>query len=292
MRHYYTDQQIRDAEAPLLGALPDGVLMRRAAWPLAVAIADELRRRTGAVAGRRVLITAGPTYEALDPVRGITNRSSGKQGFAIAAALAELGCEVTLVASNAAQAADFAQTCDVDFALLDVGLIREKSFAIAEGLEEEVVLPGGGKLLVEPVRTLTAIDVNSSGANAEKGMERTALSVNIEAAREIPRQLALRNIGGTIVIDFIDLENRNKREQVLTALREAAEKVLREGESLSSFVEESVRLQVRQRQEQAAFIERGLASRERARKKDAYVSSSNVLKQLEARLAKAGKGRK
>ncbi|MDY0873350.1 ribonuclease E/G [Dongia rigui] len=94
--------------------------------------------------------------------------------------------------------------------------------AIAECLEEEVLLPGGGKLLVEPVRTLTAIDVNSAGANAEKGMERTALSVNIEAAREIPRQLALRNIGGTIVIDFIDLENRNKREQVLNALREAA----------------------------------------------------------------------
>lgn len=94
--------------------------------------------------------------------------------------------------------------------------------AIAEGLEEEVILPGGGKLLVEPVRTLTAIDVNSAGANVEKGIERTALSVNIEAAREIPRQLALRNIGGTIVIDFIDLENRNKREQVLTALREAA----------------------------------------------------------------------
>ena len=59
MRHYYTDQQIRDAEAPLLGALPDGVLMRRAAWPLAVAIADELRRRTGAVAGRRVCAVVG-----------------------------------------------------------------------------------------------------------------------------------------------------------------------------------------------------------------------------------------
>lgn len=94
--------------------------------------------------------------------------------------------------------------------------------AIAEGLDEEVVLPGGGRLLVEPVRTLTAIDVNSAGANVEKGIERTALSVNIEAAREIPRQLALRNLGGTIVIDFIDLENRNKREQVLNALREAA----------------------------------------------------------------------
>jgi ribonuclease G len=93
--------------------------------------------------------------------------------------------------------------------------------AIAEALEEDVLLPGGGRLLIEPVRTLTAIDVNSAGATAEKGFERTALSVNIEAAREIPRQLALRNLGGTIVIDFIDLENRNKREQVLEALRQA-----------------------------------------------------------------------
>ena len=59
MRHYYSDQQIRDAEAPLLAALPDGALMRRAAWPLAVAIAGELHRRTGAVAGRRVCAVVG-----------------------------------------------------------------------------------------------------------------------------------------------------------------------------------------------------------------------------------------
>lgn len=93
--------------------------------------------------------------------------------------------------------------------------------AVAEALNETVQLPGGGQLLIEPVRTLTAIDVNSAGAVAERGLERTALAVNLAAAREIPRQLALRNIGGTIVIDFIDLENRNKREQVLAALREA-----------------------------------------------------------------------
>ncbi|WP_374656238.1 ribonuclease E/G [Dongia sp.] len=95
--------------------------------------------------------------------------------------------------------------------------------AIAEALEEEVLLPGGGRLLFEPVRTLTAIDVNSAAATGEKGFERTALSVNLEAAREIPRQLALRNLGGTVVIDFIDLENRNKRDQVIETLRQAVE---------------------------------------------------------------------
>jgi phosphopantothenoylcysteine decarboxylase/phosphopantothenate--cysteine ligase len=55
------------------------------------------------LAGRRVLVTAGPTAEPIDPVRVITNRSSGKQGFAIAGALARLGAEVTLVAGPVAQ---------------------------------------------------------------------------------------------------------------------------------------------------------------------------------------------
>ncbi len=93
---------------------------------------------------------------------------------------------------------------------------------IAAALDETVTLPCGGNLLVEPVRTLTAIDVNSAAATRKGGMELTALTVNIEAAAEVPRQLALRNLGGIVVVDFIDLENRNKREQVLECLRAAA----------------------------------------------------------------------
>lgn len=93
--------------------------------------------------------------------------------------------------------------------------------AIVEALEVEVTLPGGGQLLVEPVRTLTAIDVNSAAATGRTGIEQTALAVNLEAAREIPRQLALRNLGGVIVVDFIDLQNRNKRDQIISTLREA-----------------------------------------------------------------------
>ncbi|WP_288757245.1 bifunctional phosphopantothenoylcysteine decarboxylase/phosphopantothenate--cysteine ligase CoaBC [uncultured Brevundimonas sp.] len=52
--------------------------------------------------GRRAVVTAGPTFEPIDPVRGLTNRSSGKQGYAVAAALAELGCDVTLVSGPTA----------------------------------------------------------------------------------------------------------------------------------------------------------------------------------------------
>lgn len=93
---------------------------------------------------------------------------------------------------------------------------------IAAALEESVILPCGGNLLVEPVRTLTAIDVNSATATRRGGMELTALTVNLEAAAEIPRQLALRNLGGIIVVDFIDIDHKAKREQVLQQLREAA----------------------------------------------------------------------
>ncbi len=69
------------------------------------AIEDALDGPSGRpLAGRRALVTAGPTAEPLDPVRVLTNRSSGKQGYAIAEALSELGCEVTLVSGPTALA--------------------------------------------------------------------------------------------------------------------------------------------------------------------------------------------
>lgn len=71
------------------------------------------------------------------------------------------------------------------------------------------------------------------------------------------------------------------------ALRQAAESVLQEGETLSSFVEQSVRAQIHQRQQHEAFLRRGLASREAARVSGRYVDADEVLKGLEARLAGA-----
>jgi predicted transcriptional regulator len=72
-------------------------------------------------------------------------------------------------------------------------------------------------------------------------------------------------------------------------LREAAEDVLQEGESLSSFVEQSVRAQIERRRTQEEFVARGLASREKTQRSGKYVSSTVVLKGLESRLAKAKK---
>jgi Rne/Rng family ribonuclease len=84
---------------------------------------------------------------------------------------------------------------------------------LAEALEPQVPLAGGGSLIIEPTAALTAIDVNGAG--------RRAREVNLEAAAEIARQLRLRRIGGTVVVDFVDLETRRERAELLAALRAA-----------------------------------------------------------------------
>ena len=77
----------------------------------------------------------------------------------------------------------------------------------------EVRLPSGGVIVIDHTEALTAIDINSARATKGSDIEATALNTNLEAAEEIARQLRLRDLGGLIVIDFIDMEsNRNQRE--------------------------------------------------------------------------------
>src|SRR5205814_2005782 len=80
-------------------------------------------------------------------------------------------------------------------------------------------LPSGGYLIIEPTEALVSIDVNSGRFVGKKDPEKTSLKTNIEAAREIARQLRLRDVGGIIVADFIDMDTRTNREKVLQELR-------------------------------------------------------------------------
>lgn len=76
-----------------------------------------------------------------------------------------------------------------------------------------VTLPSGGSIAIDHTEALTAIDVNSAKANKGSDIEATALAANLEAAEEVARQLRLRDLGGLVVVDFIDMENmRNQRE--------------------------------------------------------------------------------
>jgi ribonuclease G len=85
--------------------------------------------------------------------------------------------------------------------------------------QPRVDLPTGGYIIIQPTEALTSIDVNTGRYTGKKDPESTILKTNIEAAREVARQLRLRDIGGIIVVDFIDMESRSNREKVLQELR-------------------------------------------------------------------------
>ncbi|WP_232507733.1 Rne/Rng family ribonuclease [Ghiorsea bivora] len=87
--------------------------------------------------------------------------------------------------------------------------------------EREIRLPSGGSIVFDPTEALTAVDVNSSRSTGRKHIDDTALDTNLEAAREIARQLRIRDIGGLVVVDFIDMANRKHGQQVEEELRSA-----------------------------------------------------------------------
>jgi len=86
--------------------------------------------------------------------------------------------------------------------------------------EREIRLPSGGSIVLDPTEALTSIDINSSRSTGQKHIDDTALATNLEAASEIARQLRIRDIGGLIVIDFIDMANRKHAQQVEELLRD------------------------------------------------------------------------
>ena len=90
-----------------------------------------------------------------------------------------------------------------------------------KALDRKVWLPSGGSLIIERTEALTVIDVNTGKNVGTSNLEETVYRNNLEAAEEIARQLRLRDIGGIIVIDFIDMEIRENRDKVAASLRSA-----------------------------------------------------------------------
>ena len=88
-------------------------------------------------------------------------------------------------------------------------------------LDPKVWLPSGGSLIIERTEALTVIDVNTGKNVGKSSLEDTVFKNNLEAAVEIARQLRLRDIGGIIVVDFIDMERRDNRDEVVQVFRDA-----------------------------------------------------------------------
>ena len=90
---------------------------------------------------------------------------------------------------------------------------------VSRALSKNVWLRSGASLVIECTEALTAIDVNTSKTETRKKDEETFLQINLEAAREVCRQLRLRNISGIIIVDFINLSNKEYSDQLMAELR-------------------------------------------------------------------------
>ncbi len=90
-----------------------------------------------------------------------------------------------------------------------------------KALDRKVWLPSGGSLIIEGTEALTVIDVNTGKNVGSSSLEETVFRNNLEAAEEVAHQLRLRDIGGIIVIDFVDMEDRKNREEVIRVFRKA-----------------------------------------------------------------------
>lgn len=103
--------------------------------------------------------------------------------------------------------------------LVSKGVDRE----IEAALSDRVELPSGGHLNIQPTEALTVIDVNSGRFTSSRTQAETVRRTNLEAAQEISRQLRLRNIGGMVIVDFIDMDSRKDQQQVLENFQRALE---------------------------------------------------------------------
>lgn len=96
--------------------------------------------------------------------------------------------------------------------------------AISQALSRKVMLKSGGYLVFDKTEAMTVVDVNSGKYTGRAGLEETALKINKEAAEMIARQIRLRDIGGIIIIDFIDMQDKTHRDEVVAALKEAVKR--------------------------------------------------------------------
>ena len=121
-----------------------------------------------------------------------------------------------------AEALDFAQSVIPDHANKVIFYNEEiplfNRYQIESQIElafqREISLPSGGSIVIDPTEAMVSIDVNSARSTKGKGIESTAFATNMEAAKEIARQLRLRDLGGLIVIDFIDMQDEKHQQKV------------------------------------------------------------------------------
>ena len=130
-----------------------------------------------------------------------------------------------------AEALDFAKSVIPDhadkviFYNEDISLFNRYQIEsqIELAFQREISLPSGGSIVIDPTEAMVSIDVNSARSTKGKDIESTAFATNIEAAKEVARQLRLRDLGGLIVIDFIDMQDEKHQQKVENTFRSAVQ---------------------------------------------------------------------
>jgi ribonuclease E len=125
---------------------------------------------------------------------------------------------VEAIAPELADRVEFYDTAEEGLPIFERFHIQEQ---LEKALDRKVWLPSGGSLIIERTEALTVIDVNTGKNVGRSNLEETVFRNNLEAAEEIARQLRLRDIGGIIVIDFIDMEIKANRDETMRVFRDA-----------------------------------------------------------------------
>ena len=120
------------------------------------------------------------------------------------------------VAPALADRIEYHDSVNEEVALFERFYVEEQ---LAKALDSKVWLPSGGSLIIEHTEALTVIDVNTGKNVGTSSLEETVYRNNLEAAKEVAHQLRLRDIGGIIVIDFVDMEKPQHRNEVMKTFR-------------------------------------------------------------------------
>ena len=173
-------------------------------------------------AGRRVEVGEAPVPGARPRAAAASARSSPRSTAAIVIDDRALYEEIRgYVEAITPELADRVEYYDAE----EEGLPIFERFHISEqllkALDRKVWLPSGGSLIIERTEALTVIDVNTGKNVGKSNLEETVFRNNLEAAEEVARQLRLRDIGGIIVIDFVDMEIKANRDEVMRVFRDA-----------------------------------------------------------------------
>jgi len=130
----------------------------------------------------------------------------------------EIAGYVSVITPALADRVEFHDDAEESLDILERFHVHEQ---LHEALDRKVWLPSGGSLIIEATEALTVIDVNTGKNVGKSSLEETVYRNNLEAAEEVAHQLRLRDIGGIIVIDFVDMEDKKNRDETIRVFREA-----------------------------------------------------------------------